>query len=438
MVWGKVNTYRRLKSQDDKFVVDRNDGAFAGAGVSLPGKEAGKTRKRIPIARDMLYLLLLFPFVLLYPASAFSQAEFPLPDTGQTQCYDMDGNNIYCPLLLQDLYGQDACYPGSFPSYQKLDADGKTLKGTATSWSMVRDMNTGLIWEVKTRDTDQYHGYQKLFSWEGAHQVIIHCNNTNFGGANNWRLPTVKELESLFILEGYYPKIQTLYFPNTGGLYWSDTLSVNYASQAWYASFTDGMVNCANKGYEFLVRAVRTEEPIPNPELEVYDQVVVDPVSGLMWQRYAAPGTYDWGEALDYCKDLELEGYSDWRLPNRRELLSIADYTNSCSSESSIFPGGGYFFSSTTNQGATWEAMCTYFCTGSFTGRLSGSVMGLPKTEKNFVRAVRDALPEGDGELVPLGSSRDSSFGGDTASYTGHNNESQTCFVESLHLPEAR
>ncbi|MBF0201707.1 MAG: hypothetical protein HQK66_10430 [Desulfamplus sp.] len=50
------------------------------------------------------------------------------------------------------LPGQDGNYIINPRSYTKLDDQGNDLPITATSWTMVRDNVTGLIWEVKTRD----------------------------------------------------------------------------------------------------------------------------------------------------------------------------------------------------------------------------------------------------------------------------------------------
>jgi inhibitor of cysteine peptidase len=47
--------------------------------------------------------------------------------------------------------------------------------------------------------------------------------------------------------------------------------------------------------------------------------------SGLMWQKATAPGTYTWQQALSYCENLSLAGYTDWRLPNFYELQSLVD-----------------------------------------------------------------------------------------------------------------
>ena len=68
------------------------------------------------------------------------------------------------------------------------------------------------------------------------------------------------------------------------------------------------------------------------------DLVVLDDTASLMWQACSAGQTgsdcagiaipYSWQNAKDYCEALDgYAGYSDWRLPNIRELLSLIDYT---------------------------------------------------------------------------------------------------------------
>lgn len=66
-----------------------------------------------------------------------------------------------------------------------------------------------------------------------------------------------------------------------------------------------------------------------------------DPVTGLMWQdepytqqekeACSCNGNYekvgDWKYAKQYCKELRLGGYSDWRLPTIYELLTLLDNT---------------------------------------------------------------------------------------------------------------
>jgi hypothetical protein len=82
------------------------------------------------------------------------------------------------------------------------------------------------------------------------------------------------------------------------------------------------------------------------------DGTVTDSLTGLMWQRdddgtdynwFAATGTYDLTNnptTIDVCGDLTLAGYTDWRLPARRELLSIVDYgTANPAIDTNHFPG---------------------------------------------------------------------------------------------------
>lgn len=67
---------------------------------------------------------------------------------------------------------------------------------------------------------------------------------------------------------------------------------------------------------------------LPNPAS--YDTstpgVVLDRVTGLMWQR-DVKGRYDWAAAKTYCTGLTLAGHSDWRLPTEVELFSLVDFT---------------------------------------------------------------------------------------------------------------
>jgi len=51
----------------------------------------------------------------------------------------------------------------------------------------------------------------------------------------------------------------------------------------------------------------------------------VDPPTGLMWAGKDNGSNINWKNAVKYCRDLRLAGYSDWRLATLPELEGIYD-----------------------------------------------------------------------------------------------------------------
>jgi hypothetical protein len=59
-----------------------------------------------------------------------------------------------------------------------------------------------------------------------------------------------------------------------------------------------------------------------------WTSIVVDKVTWLKWQsEWASQWTKSRTDALDYCANLSLWWYDDWRLPDFTELLSIVNFT---------------------------------------------------------------------------------------------------------------
>lgn len=61
----------------------------------------------------------------------------------------------------------------------------------------------------------------------------------------------------------------------------------------------------------------------------IVDTAQVKCYSGKLRAGKNRDGRLNWLEALDWAEKLEYAGYSDWRLPNIKELQSIIDYTRS-------------------------------------------------------------------------------------------------------------
>lgn len=111
---------------------------------------------------------------------------------------------------------------------------------------------------------------------------------------------------------------------------------------------------------------------------------VSDSITGLMWQRQDDDETRTWKDALAYCENLTLAGYSNWRLPDIKELRAIVDNTTySPAINTTVFPNttsSGYW-SSSSYAGDTSRAWSVSFS--------SGGVYDRGKANSGYVRCVR-------------------------------------------------
>ena len=57
------------------------------------------------------------------------------------------------------------------------------------------------------------------------------------------------------------------------------------------------------------------------------NSTVTDHKTGLIWQRADDGQRRNWTDAGQYCVDLVLGGYTDWRAPSIDELLTIVDFS---------------------------------------------------------------------------------------------------------------
>jgi hypothetical protein len=64
-----------------------------------------------------------------------------------------------------------------------------------------------------------------------------------------------------------------------------------------------------------------------NTYIDNGDGTITDTSTGLMWMAEDAGYTMDWKTALSYAENLDFAGYTDWKLPDVKELQSLVDYT---------------------------------------------------------------------------------------------------------------
>ncbi|MDC7222980.1 MAG: DUF1566 domain-containing protein [Spirochaetales bacterium] len=244
---------------------------------------------------------------------------YPIVDTNQSLCYDDISVLDEFPEEGEDFYGQDAQYDGYQPSY--------TDNGDGT----ITDNITGLMWCQDQSD--------ETMSWSDGFK---YCDEASTGDYDDWRMPTVKELWSIRDFSTGWPWIDTDYFNLTGDgtlmsehHTWTDTLYLiesEYQNDqvigdpAWIVNDWTGHIK-AMSGNRFIRPVRGTTTYGYNDFVDNGDGTITDNATGLMWTQDDNGEEIYWQDALAYAEGLETAGYDDWRLPNIKELQSIADYT---------------------------------------------------------------------------------------------------------------
>jgi len=296
-------------------------------------------------------------------------------------------------------YGQDANYTGNNPSYTNNN------DGTIT------DNVTGLMWE---QDMGEKHTFEEAFD---------KAAESSLGGHSDWRVPTIKELYSLIQFTGMVKGEQAIdlfidvdYFNQPLGntsigeheidaQTWSSTeyvgLTMISDETVFGVNFVDGRIKgypkykknngSANTMYFRMVRG--NIDYGKNIFVDNGDGTVSDYATGLLWQKADDGKGRDWEESLAYAENLELAIYSDWRLPNAKELQSIVDYSRSSQTTNSpainpIFetteindPDGNagqypFFWTSTTHlDGVNPYSGAVYIAFGEGQGKMNGTLM---------------------------------------------------------------
>jgi hypothetical protein len=296
-----------------------------------------------------MYGAVVCPLLIVASMTPCPAENYPIVDTGQKRCYD-NSLEITYPKGGERFFGQDAQHLGNQPAYRD-NGDGT-----------ITDLVTGLMWQKDP-------GQKKTFE-----EAVAGASSCRLGGYGDWRLPSIKELYSLILFSGedvnphstdtsnLKPFINTQYFDffygdpakgervidsqmATSTKYVSTTMNGN--ETVFGVNFADGRI----KGYP--AKANRPGRPAKgffvfyvrgNPEYgrnefhDNGDNTITDRATGLMWMKLdsghlkagkSKDGRLNWEQALSWVENLEFAGYSDWRLPNIKELQSIVDYTRS-------------------------------------------------------------------------------------------------------------
>jgi cysteine-rich repeat protein len=295
---------------------------------------------------------------------------FPIPDTTQRLCYDMDGAVIACPGIPGDpscattpLCGQDAQY-----GWDATHAEPERFTRTEPSSGqpIVTDNVTGLVWQgcvAGLSGSSCGTGVAMESTWDDA---VRYCDALAWGGSDKWALPNRYEFQFLHGHASIPPTI----FPGTPGAgFCSSSACAGDAAAARYVSCSTGAVFFRDKTFSgAFVRCVR-ERRAPGPSERfarsgagTVEPVVEDRATGLVWQGCAAglagslcvggvAETFSWQEALAYCEGLNWAAAADWRLPSAIESGTILDDSRLAPAiEANAFPATpvGYHWTSTS------------------------------------------------------------------------------------------
>jgi hypothetical protein len=257
-----------------------------------------------------------------------------LPDTGQT---------IEATATL----GEDSDYTINAPSYAD-NGDGT-----------ITDKVTGLMWQKVDNGES---------TWENA---ATRAGSVTTGGFTDWRLPTPTELFSIVNHNlGNPAALNPTFFPShpagAAEYWWSSDSYGADATKVWCVNAGGGMgpkpkseTTSAGGTLRYHARYVRGAKPTNGHNYRNnLDGTVTDLDTGLMWAQVPGPAV-NWQGALVYAENLALAGFTDWRLPNIKELQSLVDLTltTATTAAAAVSPVNRVLFpSATTPATAYWSS----------------------------------------------------------------------------------
>jgi uncharacterized protein DUF1566 len=175
------------------------------------------------------------------------------PATGQTTCWNESGAVIACPGTGQD---------GDIQA-------GSALSYTDNGDGTLSDNNTKLVWEKQSFD-GSIHDMRTAFKWDQAFAHVAELNKANFAGHDDWRLPNLRELESIVDYVYHDPVVAPAFNHDckrgatvlsgsctASDFYWSSTTFEFNPKLALRVVFDHGFTEDSDKRSTHHVRAVR-------------------------------------------------------------------------------------------------------------------------------------------------------------------------------------
>ena len=317
--------------------------------------------------------------------------------------------------------------------------DGHANMRWGTAWpatrftaatSTVTDNMTGLVWLRNANNA----GGTKYWT-DGLAYVQGLNTGSGTAGYTNWRLPNVLELSSMvnygrsdahqWLMDQNFTSVQN-------DVYWSSTSNAGSVSIAWLVNMSTTLSNMSKTGWSaYLWPVTGSSEVLPLtgagditgytldsledgymkkgltwPSIrfcENSDGTVTDNMTGLMWMKNAnMGGKKAWANAFDYIDSLNSSGtcgYTDWRLPNAREIITLSNYGTD--DIITWLTGQGFtglsgsnmdYWTSTTNAGGSTRAWLARFAGGGILIHSGVAGLSFLKTDPLYVWPVRGGV----------------------------------------------
>ncbi len=224
--------------------------------------------------------------------------------------------------------------------------------------------------------------------WLGA----LACVHVGYGTSYADKFDLLKLIPSIVIQDGSGGGETSIFIiPDTG---------INTCSDA------DSEITCPSSGNDFYGQDAQYNSAARQRTFtDNGDGTVTDSLTGQMWMQSDDGVERNWQDAIDYCENLSNAGYSDWRLPDVKELYLLADRGRYPPAIDPVFSSQSQsYWSSSPDAGNTDSAWGVNFSGGSagYSGKYSNY----------YVRCVR-------GGSLPTWSFQDNGEGTVTDSTTG-------------------
>jgi Protein of unknown function (DUF1566) len=360
-----------------------------------------------------------------------------LPDTGITSshCYGIGSDVlISCTSAVaialnskQDgMVGRDVTAPAAADgklgfSYSDVIKPGG---GVYAKTECVKDNITGLTWEGRpnsgvrsNQNLTNFNSTTEPQKWDVTVNSLVtvtqaeidaitnsvgyqsYVNSIALCGYNDWRLPLIDEVDGLIDATNMpFAHLDPTWFPNSALNIWSRTSLVNPQSpgRAWLAlNNSEGSLFHASRYSTHGVRLVRGGVSEPAVRYNYINQgaEVIDSKTGLIWRRCAEGMAWNGNTCIGTSEVFthekafaQAQSQTGWRLPNRKELGSLADRETIDTAQSSAV-----FLGTTLDSGFWSNSPDTLQPFQAWLATLSGYVNFGYRSNGGYVRLVRNS-----------------------------------------------